>query len=84
MENVSRENVSVLETSLDKDKAYCNYAVKVFQKSLSKEGKNTLIKNGEIIDGYPDKNNHYIDALRYALEGEMNARYAAVQPRPMW
>lgn len=23
-------------------------------------------KNGEIIDGYPDRNNHYIDALRYA------------------
>lgn len=23
-------------------------------------------KNGEIIDGYPDKNNHWIDALRYA------------------
>ena len=23
-------------------------------------------KNGEVIDGYPDRNNHYIDALRYA------------------
>lgn len=23
-------------------------------------------KNGEVIDSYPDKNNHYIDALRYA------------------
>lgn len=23
-------------------------------------------KNGEIIDGYPDRNNHWIDALRYA------------------
>lgn len=23
-------------------------------------------KNGEVIDGYPDKNNHYIDAVRYA------------------
>ena len=23
-------------------------------------------KNGEVIDGYPDKNNHWIDALRYA------------------
>ncbi|MGN0605909.1 MAG: PBSX family phage terminase large subunit [Oscillospiraceae bacterium] len=24
-------------------------------------------KNGEIISGYPDRNNHFIDALRYAL-----------------
>lgn len=23
-------------------------------------------KNGEVIDGYPDRNNHWIDALRYA------------------
>lgn len=23
-------------------------------------------KNGEVIDGYPDRNNHFIDALRYA------------------
>ena len=23
-------------------------------------------KNGEVIDGYPDKNNHWIDAVRYA------------------
>lgn len=23
-------------------------------------------KNGEVIDGYPDKNNHFIDAVRYA------------------
>lgn len=27
-------------------------------------------KDGEIISGYPDKNNHYIDALRYAFESE--------------
>lgn len=25
-------------------------------------------KDGEIISGYPDKNNHHIDAVRYALE----------------
>ena len=24
-------------------------------------------KDGEIISGYPDKNNHHIDAVRYAL-----------------
>jgi phage terminase large subunit len=23
-------------------------------------------KTGEVIDGYPDRNNHYIDAVRYA------------------
>ena len=23
-------------------------------------------KNGEVIDGYPDRNNHWIEALRYA------------------
>ena len=26
-------------------------------------------KDGEIITGYPDKNNHHIDAVRYATEG---------------
>lgn len=25
-------------------------------------------KNGEVVSGYPDKNNHFIDALRYAFE----------------
>ena len=25
-------------------------------------------KEGNIISGYPDKNNHIIDAMRYALE----------------
>ena len=25
-------------------------------------------KDGNIITGYPDKNNHHIDAVRYALE----------------
>jgi phage terminase large subunit len=25
-------------------------------------------KDGEIITGYPDKNNHHIDAIRYATE----------------
>ncbi len=30
------------------------------------EYEHELDKNGNIIDGYPDKNNHYIDAMRYA------------------
>lgn len=25
-------------------------------------------RDGEVISGYPDKNNHSIDAVRYALE----------------
>ena len=25
-------------------------------------------KDGNVITGYPDKNNHHIDAVRYALE----------------
>lgn len=25
-------------------------------------------KNGDVVSGYPDKNNHFIDALRYAFE----------------
>lgn len=32
-------------------------------------------KNGEFISAYPDKNNHYLDACRYALSGVM--RYNA-------
>lgn len=31
-----------------------------------------------------DRDNHLIDALRYALEGEMEARYAAAYQRPQW
>ena len=27
-----------------------------------------IIKDGEVISGYPDENNHSIDAVRYALE----------------
>ena len=31
-----------------------------------------------------DRDNHLIDALRYALEGEMEARYAQAHQRPAW
>ena len=41
-------------------------------------------RDGNAIREPVDRDNHLLDALRYALEGEMNARYAAVQPRPMW
>ena len=30
-------------------------------------------KNGEFKDKYPDKNNHHIDTIRYALESDMNS-----------
>lgn len=30
-------------------------------------------KNGEFKDKYPDKNNHHIDGIRYALEDDMNS-----------
>ena len=30
-------------------------------------------KNGEFRDGYPDRNNHSIDAVRYSLEYVMNS-----------
>lgn len=32
-------------------------------------------KNGEFKDKYPDKNNHCLDATRYALEDDMNNNY---------
>ena len=32
-------------------------------------------KNGEFKDKYPDKNNHHIDTVRYALEDDMNNGY---------
>lgn len=32
-------------------------------------------KNGEFKDKYPDKNNHHIDTVRYALEDDMNNNY---------
>lgn len=32
-------------------------------------------KNGEFKDDYPDKNNHHIDTVRYALEDDMNNNY---------
>ena len=32
-------------------------------------------KNGEFKDKYPDKNNHHIDTVRYALEDDMNNSY---------
>ena len=31
-------------------------------------------KNGEIISGYPDRDNHSIDAVRYALESVWRKR----------
>ncbi len=41
-------------------------------------------RDGQSIRQPQDRDNHLIDALRYALEGEMSARYAAIQARPCW
>ncbi len=49
MENVSGESVSISENSVDRDRAYCDFAVKVFKESINKEGKNTLISPLSII-----------------------------------
>ena len=38
-------------------------------------------RDGEMLDGYPDVDNHHIDAVRYALEGVANRRIARVQRR---
>lgn len=35
-------------------------------------------------DGYPDKNNHAIDAVRYAMEDDMSMRKARVLERREW
>lgn len=41
-------------------------------------------KDGATLRVPVDRDNHLIDALRYALEDEMNARYAAAAARPEW
>lgn len=41
-------------------------------------------RDGNAIREPQDRDNHLIDALRYALESDMTARYAAVQARPEW
>ncbi|MCD8391205.1 MAG: PBSX family phage terminase large subunit [Firmicutes bacterium] len=38
-------------------------------------------QNGEVLSSYPDKNNHTIDAARYALEEEINCRKARIIKR---
>ena len=38
-------------------------------------------RDGEMMDGYPDADNHHIDALRYALEGVTARRVARVRGR---
>ena len=38
-------------------------------------------KNGNFKGGYPDKDNHTIDACRYALEDEMIRRKARIRSK---
>ncbi len=49
MVNISPENVSSLEDLSQGNKAYQDFALKVFKESLSKEGKNTLISPLSVI-----------------------------------
>lgn len=52
------------------DKERCPYTFEEFTTyELEKD------KNGEFKDKYPDKNNHHIDAVRYALEDDINNNY---------
>jgi len=39
-------------------------------------------RDGTLLSVPRGRDDHLIDALRYALEGEMNARYASAAPRP--
>lgn len=41
-------------------------------------------RDGNALREPSDRDNHLIDALRYALENEMEARYAAAESRPVW
>lgn len=41
-------------------------------------------KNGEVKNKYPDKNNHSIDAVRYALEDDMKANNNLVEEEIYW
>ena len=41
-------------------------------------------RDGNTLRQPRDRDNHLIDALRYALEGEMEARYAQAHQRPEW
>ena len=52
------------------DKERCPYTYEEFALyELEKD------KNGDFKDKYPDKNNHHIDNIRYALEDDMNNNY---------
>lgn len=52
------------------DKERCPYTYEEFALyELEKD------KNGDFKDKYPDKNNHHIDNVRYALEDDMNNNY---------
>ena len=38
-------------------------------------------KTGEVLEGYPDINNHHIDAVRYAMESTANKAGDATEKR---
>lgn len=45
------------------DRKRCPHTAKEFEEYEFEKD-----KDGNVITGYPDKNNHHIDAVRYALE----------------
>lgn len=56
------------------DRCRCPETAKEFEKYEYMKN-----KDGEFIGGYPDENNHFIDAVRYALNDEIMRSKAAVK-----
>lgn len=71
--------ISFLSDDLDEiiiDPARCPNATREFNTyELEKD------KNGNFKGGYPDKNNHTIDAARYGLENDMTVKKAKIRNR---
>lgn len=71
--------ISYLSDDLDEiiiDPVRCPNAAREFNSyELEKD------RNGNFKGGYPDKDNHSIDAVRYALEGDMTIKKARIRKR---
>lgn len=71
--------ISFLADDLDEiiiDPVRCPNAAREFNSyELEKD------KNGNFKGGYPDKDNHSIDAVRYGLEGDMTVKKAKIRKR---
>lgn len=71
--------IAFLADDLDEiiiDPVRCSNAAREFNSyELEKD------KNGNFKGGYPDKDNHSIDAVRYGLEGDMTVKKAKIRKR---